>query len=507
VQYPARKALNGPYLWLRAHQNTADAGLAAAVFGVLLLGTLVGGVGFHRLGPLEGTLAALACASLIVRRRWPWAVLLFTCALAVPFIVVSPVDGRVPVVFAVAVALCTVAARTDRATTWTTGLAAGAGLTGLGMGFGPGPWYCQANFAILAWTGMATAAGDAARSRRAYVAAIEERAERAERSREEEARRRVAEERMRIARELHDVVAHHIALVNVQAGVAAHVMDNRPDQAKQALAHVREASRSALDELRATVGLLRQSGEPEAPMEPAPGLGVLDQLLDGFRRAGLRVEVECGAGADPRIPAEAEAVTGPGNQAGGAATDEAESQSQSGSPGTGSRCCGGPFRKAGRSCGAEGGTPDGRTAGGAVAALPASVDLTAYRIIQESLTNVQKHAGPDAGAVVRINRWRDTLEVVVDDDGAPGTAASLLPPPGVPRPAGPPGGGATPAGAYAASPAGGHGLLGMHERASALGGVCRTGARPGGGFRVWVRLPLPAPPHPEPPAADGGAAG
>ncbi|SEN70933.1 Signal transduction histidine kinase [Actinacidiphila rubida] len=483
MQYPARKALCGPYLWLRAHQNAADAGLAAAAFAVMLLGTLVGGVGTYRLGPLESALAALACASLIVRRRWPWAVLIVTCGLSGLFVVVSPIDGRVPVVLAVAVALCTVAARTDRATTWTTGLVAGTGLTALAMAFGPGPWYCQANFALFAWTGMATAAGDAARSRRAYVAAIEERAERAERSREEEARRRVAEERMRIARELHDVVAHHIALVNVQAGVAAHVMDNRPDQAKQALAHVREASRSALDELRATVGLLRQSGEPEAPMEPAPGLAVLDQLLDGFRRAGLRVEIHV----------ESDEASGGCGEHGGRARGAAD----------------------------RGGTlPAGPGPGRerAAAGLPASVDLTAYRIIQESLTNVQKHAGPDAGAVVRISRERDTLEVVVDDDGAPGTASSLLPPPALPRPRPAPESGGesvvpegVPCPVEGGDPAlsGGHGLLGMHERASALGGVCRTGARPGGGFRVWVRLPLSAPPRSRaahPPAAEGGAA-
>src|ERR671910_3655439 len=108
---------------------------------------------------------------------------------------------------------------------------------------------------------MAAAAGDAVRSRRAFVDAIREGADGAKRTRGEAARRRVAEERLRIARDLHDVVAHHIALVNVQAGVAAHVMDKRPDQAKEALAHVREASRSALNELQATVGLLRQSGE------------------------------------------------------------------------------------------------------------------------------------------------------------------------------------------------------------------------------------------------------
>lgn len=430
VPYPSRtspKALSGPRQWLHAHQGTADAGLAATAFGLIVLGT-VAGVHTYRLGPLDTVLVALACASLCLRRRLPWAVLAFTCGLSALFIALRPVDGPIPVILAAAVAVCTVAARTDRPTTRVIGLAACVGLTALAMIFGPGPWYGQVNFAVFAWTGMAAAAGDAVRSRRAYVVAIEERAARAERTREEEAKRRVAEERMRIARELHDVVAHHIALVNVQAGVAAHVMDSRPDQAKQALAHVREASRSALDELRATVGLLRQQGEPEAPMEPAPGLDVLDQLLDGFRRAGLQVTVE-EHGVHPAAP------------------------------------------------------------------LPASVDLTVYRVIQESLTNVQKHAGPDAAVVVRIRREPDELQVVVDDDGVPGPLSAppsnSAVPPGIPCPTKP-----------TDAPFGGHGLLGMHERAGALGGVCRTGARPGGGFRVWVRLPLSTAPrsHPNPPA-------
>ncbi|MEC3993598.1 histidine kinase [Actinacidiphila sp. DG2A-62] len=445
MQY-ASGLLAAPRRWLRAHQSTADAALAAAAFALMLIGAVVG-IDSYRPGVLDTALAALACGSLMLRRRLPWTVLGFTVLLAALFLTLRPVDGRIPLVVAVAVALCTVAARSDRPTTRTTGLAVCVGLTVLAMSFGPGPWYRQSNFAVFAWTGLAAAVGDAARSRRAYVAAIEERAVRAERSREEEARRRVAEERMRIARELHDVVAHHIALVNVQAGVAAHVMDSRPDQAKQALAHVREASRSALDELRATVGLLRQSGEPEAPMEPAPGLGVLDQLIDGFRRAGLHVAVECAGAATPK--------------------------------------------------------------------LPASIDLTAYRIIQESLTNVQKHAGPDAGAVVRISRESGVLDLVVDDDGAPGgpgapdpnAAAALLPSARRGRPAAGPGPRSAASGTEQdavfagagrdadSAPGGGHGLLGMHERASALGGVCRTGARPGGGFRVHVRLPLSAPPR------------
>jgi signal transduction histidine kinase len=421
VQY-----LAAPWQWLRSHHRTADATLASAVFVLILLGTVLGPE-TYRLSPADLALTSAACAGLALRRTAPWAVLALTCTLCAVFIVLRQVDGRVPIVLTAALALFTVAARTDRHTTWATGLAVCVGLTALAMGFGAGAWYDQSNFAVFAWTGMAAAAGDAVRSRRAYIAAIEERAARAERSREEEARRRVAEERMRIARELHDVVAHHIALVNVQAGVAAHVMDSRPDQAKQALAHVREASRSALDELRATVGLLRQSGEPEAPMEPAPGLGVLDQLLDGFRRAGLRVTVEYEVPPQP-------------------------------------------------------------------APLPAAVDLTAYRVIQESLTNVQKHAGPQAGAVVRIARDDAELRLTVDDDGSaprahgPGADADARDR----APAAGPGDGPPPAvPVRPAQDGGGHGLLGMHERASALGGVCRTGPRPAGGFRVSVRLPLP----------------
>lgn len=305
------------------------------------------------------------------------------------------------------VALFTVAATMDRPTTWRVGLASMALLTGVAMFAGPLPWYSQENLGIFAWTGMAAAAGDAVRSRRAFVTAIRERAERAERTREEEARRRVAEERLRIARDLHDVVAHHIALVNVQAGVAAHVMDRRPDQAKEALGHVREASRSALNELRATVGLLRQTGDPEAPTEPAPGLDRLDDLVDTFRHAGLPVEV-------------ARAKDAP--------------------------------------------------------ALPAAVDLAAFRVVQEALTNVQKHAGPEAKAEVSVVRVGPNVEVSVLDNG-PGATAAYGDHPGEPD---------------EPDANGGHGLLGMRERVTALGGTLTAGPRYGGGFRVHAILPTKA---------------
>ncbi|WP_336318347.1 sensor histidine kinase [Streptomyces lavendofoliae] len=389
--------------WMREHPLAFDAALALGVLVCMVAGSFVdrhggphGGPDFGGRTPGAGSvlLMLIGAAALVPRRRRPLGVLLFTGVVTLVEHIAQ--DPPAPVAMSAVVALYTVASRTDRPTTWRVGLLTMTFLTGTAMLCGSAPWYSQENLGVFAWTGMAAAAGDAVRSRRAFVDAIRERAERAERTREEEARRRVAEERLRIARDLHDVVAHHIALVNVQAGVAAHVMDKRPDQAKEALAHVREASRSALDELRATVGLLRQSGDPEAPTEPAPGLAVLDELLDTFRHAGLPVEL--------------------------ARTDQ----------------------------GTE---------------LPAAVDLAAYRIIQEALTNVRKHAGPDARAEVSVVRVGRTVEVTVLDDGAPtGQAAD----------------------------GGGHGLLGMRERVSALGGALSAGPRYGGGFRVQAILPVTA---------------
>src|SRR3954451_17976012 len=140
----------------------------------------------------------------------------------------------------------------------------------------------------LAFLGVAAAVGVAVRSQRAAVEAAEARARQAEATREEEAERRVTDERLRIARELHDVVAHHNSVVNVQAGVARHLLDSQPDQAKGALGLVREASRSVLSEMSAVVGLLR-TPEEDAPTEPSPGLARLDALVESMRRAGLEV--------------------------------------------------------------------------------------------------------------------------------------------------------------------------------------------------------------------------
>ncbi|SER36045.1 sensor histidine kinase [Streptomyces qinglanensis] len=412
---------------LRAHPHAVDALIAVGTFCCILLGASTephGPDGQPRFAEREITgqtvlLAALSCGVLALRRRAPMPVLLLTGAISVLALAAGegPTGGsapEAPLVSAAVIALYTVSNTTDRRTSWQVGALSVGVLTGASMLFGARPWYAQENLGIFAWTALAAAVGEAVRNRRAFVDAIQERAERAERTREEEARRRVAEERMRIARELHDVVAHHIALVNVQAGVASHVMDRRPDQAKQALSHVRDASRHALAELQTTVGLLRQSGESTAPTEPAPGLEVLDDLVEGFRNAGMSVAVE---GSPP-----------------------------------------------------AGGPP-----------LSSAVDLTAYRVVQEALTNVHKHAGSGAHAEVRIQRDAGALEIVVIDDGA-GTTHT------VPDDAADPADGDEPG--RAAGGAGGHGLLGMRERAAALHGVCESGPLPGGGFRVYVRLPL-----------------
>nr|WP_206327126.1 sensor histidine kinase [Streptomyces sp. S3(2020)] len=377
-----------------------DAVLAAGVLGCMVAGSFVDphgpdGVtwGFRTPDPLSLVLIGLSAAALVFRRRAPMTVLALTGGFSIVECVTG--DPRAPVAMSAVIALFTVASATDRPTTWRVGLLTMTVLTAAAMLGGPLPWYAQENLGIFAWTGIGATAGDAVRSRRAFVQAIRDRAEKAERTREEEARRRVAEERLRIARDLHDVVAHHIALVNVQAGVAAHVMDKRPDQAKEALAHVREASRSALNELRATVGLLRQSGDPEAPTEPAPGLDRLDELVGTFRSAGQHVEVA---------------------------------------------------------------RADGDTK------LPAAVDLAAYRVIQEALTNVQKHAGTEAKAEVSVVRVGPNIEITVLDNGA--------------------GDDEDPA------DGGGHGLLGMRERVTALRGTLTTGPRYGGGFRVHAILPV-----------------
>ena len=254
------------------------------------------------------------------------------------------------------------------------------------------------------WAAAALFLGTASRNRRAYLQGLEERARSLEESREEEARRRVAEERLRIARELHDALAHSIATITLQSGVAAHVRDRRPGEAAAALDAIRRTSREAMQELRMTLGVLRSAGDEDdaaAPRAPTPGLARVEALADRAVEAGLPVT------------------------------------------------------------GRRGGDPGGPR--------PTAVDAAAYRIVQEAITNVMRHAGP-ATATVTVTTGPEAVEVEVLDDGR-GAAAN---------------------GAGAGT---GHGIAGMRERASIVGGTLDAGPRAGGGFRVWARLPLAAGPE------------
>ncbi|HEY8472814.1 MAG TPA: sensor histidine kinase [Natronosporangium sp.] len=333
---------------------------------------------------------AMTGLALVVRRRYPVLVFLALAGNSGWWYTVGYPDG--PGWLGLFVATYTLTAHGDgRRSLWiaTGGIAALAPIWLLTADLEPRAEAGWVFFRIGAAI-MAAALGESVRSRRVIAQEAQERAERAERTREEEAQRRVDAERLRIAREVHDTVAHAIAIVNVQAGVTAHVLDKRPEQAREALITIEQTSARALRELRATLGVLRDVDEPA----PAGGLDQLDEIVAMAREAGLEVTV-------------------------------------------------------------EGGVPAGE--------LPTAVDRAAYRILQESITNVIRHAGP-ARVTITIGRHERGLELRVVDDGR-GPRGSA--------------GGA------------GRGIVGMRERCQLLGGELTAGPGPDGGFQVWARLPLP----------------
>jgi signal transduction histidine kinase len=388
----------GTVAWMRRTMRQfphPDIAVAAVAFAFTLLVTAAGPHLWRgQLSAASILAAGVACGSLVWRHRWPFLVVATATAGAAAYLVTSRAQGLA--LAAPMIALYTAADTTGRRKGLIVGWLAVVMMVGTHTMFGPGnPWFSWENLALIALGGLAVAAGDASRSRRAYIAAFEERARRAETDREQEAQRRVIEERLRIARDLHDVVGHQLALINVQAGVAAHVLEDQPDQARQALAHVRQASRAALGELQDTIWLLRQPGDPTAPTEPTVGLRGLGDMLASFARSGLRIDQD---------------VNGTARQ------------------------------------------------------LPSIADLTAYRVIQESLTNVRKHAG-DASARVRLSYDPAALHIVVEDDGVGSREHN--------------GGDGT-----------GHGIAGMRERVAAVGGHLNAGPLPDGGFRVSAVVPL-----------------
>jgi signal transduction histidine kinase len=271
---------------------------------------------------------------------------------------------------------------------------------------------------VAAWLLVAVAVGEAIRVRTAHFAEMmRTRAARVqaladqERARIEHRRRQASEERLRIARELHDVLGHHLSLINVQAGVGLHLMDDKPEQARAALGAIKQASAEALREVRSVLGALGPADE-SPPRAPAPSLS---GTQDPRHVAGLRALVaEVGAA----------------------------------------------------------GLEVGLLVSGTPGALPAEVDRAAYRIVQEALTNVRRHAGSGAAAGVRLAYGSADLVVYVTDDGE-----RTGPPPTTED----------------APDTGGTGIAGMRQRVEALGGEFRAGPRPEGGFEVYARFPLGGP--------------
>jgi signal transduction histidine kinase len=371
-----------------AHRHPhAQTATAAVVFVVTLLTTSAGPNG----GTLDATaivLAGIASGVLIGARQYPLAALLVSTAAAEAYLVYYHGDHGEMVLLAPLLALYIVADTSPRWRSLVIGCLAVLTFAGLHMMIKPASPLGAENLALAALGGLAVAAGDASRIRKKYQDEVEQRAVRAEAEREAEAARRVTDERLRIARDLHDVIGHQLALIHVQAGVAAHVMTQEPAKANEALNHIRAASREALNELSDTVGLLRQPGE-HGPTEPMKGMADLDELLDEFRRSGLTI---------------VERVDGPAR------------------------------------------------------ALAPSVDLTAYRLIQEALTNACKHAGPTT-VNLNLTYTEDTLDVVVQN----GPARVRI-------------------------NEGGHGIAGMRERVAALGGRLDAGPSDGG-FRVQANIP------------------
>ncbi|MFI7427356.1 sensor histidine kinase [Micromonospora sp. NPDC049836] len=361
------------------------------------------------LGNLGYALLAVSGLVLAVRRRWPVPVFVTTALASLVYYGLDFPDG--PGWLGLFVALYTLAAYGDGRRSL---VVAGVGTSLLTVG-----WLVAAADieprAAIGWvffrigaSVMSAALGESVRSRRVIAAEAQERAELAERTREEEARARVDAERLRIAREVHDTVAHAIAIINVQSGVTAHVLDKRPDVAREALRAIEQTSSRALREMRAILRVLRDDDDGRVPY---PGLGQIDELAVKAREAGLDIKIE---------------ETSPETS------------------------------------------------------LPSAVGSAAYRIVQESLTNVIRHVGPTR-VTIALHPGVDAVQIRVTDEGrraASGEDAGDLHLPSQHR-------------AGAGTSAGpGRGIVGMRERCELLGGELDAGPRPGGGFEVNARLPL-----------------
>ncbi len=371
-----------------------DAGITLAVAGITAVSTVLpavdspGGLAsLQVLLPWGLALLVVAVVPLLWLSAFPIPVAVVTVLATTAYYPLGYPDNFV--ILAGAVALFTLVARGFRLTGWLLGFSQylvvhvaetlyfGAPRTVYALG-------------MLAWVLVVFLSGEVVRKHRAYLDMARKHSAEAERTREEETRRRISEERLKFAREVHDVIAHNISLINVQAGSALYLIDTQPERAAEALAAIKQASRETLQELRAILGVLRAVDET-APRSPAPGLDRLDELVAGVRSSGVDVHVDVAGRPRP---------------------------------------------------------------------LSAAVDSAAYRIVQESLTNVVRHAQADT-VTVSVRYTPDGVSLRVSDDGQ-GAAADW---------------------------AAGHGIAGMRDRAAALGGELRAGPDPEGGFTVEAWLP------------------
>ena len=340
--------------------------------------------------PLDGlavVLLLVAPAAITVLRRFPVQTMAAIAAAAAAYLARGYPYG--PVFLGLAIGLVATVVRGHRVAAW---LGAAAVLAGDALGrlaFDTAQWSWQAQGGLLAWTLVVLAAAEVVRSWRERAATFRQAAR-------ETRLRQAGEERLRIAQELHDVVAHHMSLINVQAGVALHLADRKPEQVEPALVAIRDASKEALTELRSLIDVLRLDGAP-APRSPVANLAGLDDIVDRSGHAGLEVT---------------------------------------------------------------------KTVTGQSRALPAAVELAAYRIVQEAITNIVRHAQATR-ATVTLDYGDDRLSVTIEDNGNGGARLATL--------------------------RQGNGISGMQERARALGGELRVVAAPGGGLRVEGDLPTGGP--------------